>query len=85
MRTVRLPMAAALVRFLRAQSVRRDGIEHRLVHGVCGIFGHGNVTGIGQALEEHGGPELPFFQPKNEQGGEKKKSGQHRGDKVFHI
>jgi 3D-(3,5/4)-trihydroxycyclohexane-1,2-dione acylhydrolase (decyclizing) len=60
-------MAAALVRFLAAQHLRRDGVEHRLIRGVCGIFGHGNVTGLGQALEEHGGGDLPFYQPKNEQ------------------
>jgi len=66
--TVRLSMAAALVRFLTAQYIERDGVEHRLIHGVAGIFGHGNVAGLGQALEEHGGAELPFIQPKNEQG-----------------
>jgi 3D-(3,5/4)-trihydroxycyclohexane-1,2-dione acylhydrolase (decyclizing) len=67
MKTVRLTTAAALVRFLQAQYVRRDGVEHRLINGVCGIFGHGNVTGFGQALEEHGGRALPFYQAKNEQ------------------
>jgi 3D-(3,5/4)-trihydroxycyclohexane-1,2-dione acylhydrolase (decyclizing) len=67
MKTVRLTTAAALVRFLQAQYVRRDGIEHRLINGVCGIFGHGNVTGLGQALEEHGSRALPFLQAKNEQ------------------
>ncbi|HET9012799.1 MAG TPA: thiamine pyrophosphate-binding protein, partial [Gemmatimonadaceae bacterium] len=66
--TVRLTMAAALVHFLKAQYVERDGVEHRLVQGVAGIFGHGNVAGLGQALEECGGTELPYFQPKNEQG-----------------
>ncbi|MEY3774586.1 MAG: hypothetical protein RLZZ129_1366 [Verrucomicrobiota bacterium] len=67
MKTVRLTTAAAIVRFLQAQYVRRDGTEHRLISGVCGIFGHGNVTGLGQALEEHGGRKLPFLQAKNEQ------------------
>ena len=67
MKTLRTTPAAALVRFLKAQYVRRDGVEHRLIEGVCGIFGHGNVAGLGQALEEHGGSELPYFQPKNEQ------------------
>jgi 3D-(3,5/4)-trihydroxycyclohexane-1,2-dione acylhydrolase (decyclizing) len=62
-----LNMAAALVKFLQHQYVRRDGVEHRLIHGVFGIFGHGNVTGFGQALEEHGGRALPYFQPKTEQ------------------
>jgi 3D-(3,5/4)-trihydroxycyclohexane-1,2-dione acylhydrolase (decyclizing) len=66
-KTVRLTMAAALVRFLKEQHVTRDGAEHRLIHAVAGIFGHGNVTGLGQALAEHGGAQLPFLQPKNEQ------------------
>src|SRR5688572_10138900 len=67
MKTVRITTAAAIVRFLQVQYVRRDGVEHRLINGVCGIFGHGNVTGLGQALEEHGGRGLPFLQAKNEQ------------------
>lgn len=67
MKTVRTTTAAAIVRFLQAQYVRRDGVEHRLIHGVAGIFGHGNVTGFGQALEEFGGSGLPFYQAKNEQ------------------
>ncbi len=67
MKTIRTTTAAALVRFLQAQFIRRDGVEHRLVNGVCGIFGHGNVTGFGQALEEYGGRTLPFLQAKNEQ------------------
>ncbi|HRG56010.1 MAG TPA: thiamine pyrophosphate-binding protein, partial [Lacunisphaera sp.] len=67
MKTVRTTTAAAIVRFLQAQYVRRDGVEHRLINGVAGIFGHGNVTGLGQALEEFGGKSLPFYQPKNEQ------------------
>lgn len=66
--TVRLTTAAAIVRFLIAQYIERDGVEHRLIQGIAGIFGHGNVAGLGQALEEHGGTELPFYQPKNEQG-----------------
>ncbi len=64
---VTLNMAAALVRFLQQQYIRRDGVEHRLINGVWGIFGHGNVTGFGQALEEHGGRALPYLQAKNEQ------------------
>lgn len=67
MKTVRTTTAAAIVRFLQAQFVRRDGVEHRLINGVAGIFGHGNVSGLGQALEEFGGASLPFYQPKNEQ------------------
>ncbi|MDQ3539047.1 MAG: 3D-(3,5/4)-trihydroxycyclohexane-1,2-dione acylhydrolase (decyclizing) [Chloroflexota bacterium] len=64
--TIRLTTAQALVRFLAAQFTTRDGIEQRFVPGVFGIFGHGNVTGIGQALEEYGN-DLPFYRPQNEQ------------------
>jgi len=67
MKTVRTTVAGAIVRFLCAQYIRRDGVEHRLIRGVFGIFGHGNVAGLGQALEEFGGRTLPFIQPKNEQ------------------
>jgi len=63
----RLTTTGALVKFLKNQFVARDGKEHRIINGVFGIFGHGNVAGLGQALEEYGGKELPFFQPKNEQ------------------
>jgi len=60
-------MAQAVVRFLAAQRVERDGHEHRFFEGCFGIFGHGNVTGIGQALAEH--PELlTYYQARNEQG-----------------
>src|SRR6478609_1218966 len=65
--TIRLTMAQALVRFLPAQRVERDGHEHRFFEGCFGIFGHGNVTGIGQALAEK--PELlTYYQARNEQG-----------------
>src|SRR5438477_1696001 len=66
-KTRRLTAAGAIVEFLKLQHVERDGVEHRLVHGVFGIFGHGNVAGLGQALDELGGEELPYYQPKNEQ------------------
>jgi 3D-(3,5/4)-trihydroxycyclohexane-1,2-dione acylhydrolase (decyclizing) len=60
-------MAQALVRFLAEQKVERDGREHRFFEGCFGIFGHGNVTGIGQALAEQ--PELlTYYQARNEQG-----------------
>ncbi len=66
MKTVRLTMAQALVRFLAAQQVERDGTRHRLFEGCFGIFGHGNVTGVGQALAEE--PELlTYYQARNEQ------------------
>ncbi|MCC6277991.1 MAG: 3D-(3,5/4)-trihydroxycyclohexane-1,2-dione acylhydrolase (decyclizing) [Oligoflexia bacterium] len=67
MKTKRLTVAAAIVEFLKNQYVSRDGQEHRLINGMMGIFGHGNVAGLGQALEEHGHGDLPFIQPKNEQ------------------
>src|SRR5674536_95950 len=48
--TIRLTVAQALVRFLAAQYSERDGVEQRLIAGCFGIFGHGNVAGVGQAL-----------------------------------
>jgi 3D-(3,5/4)-trihydroxycyclohexane-1,2-dione acylhydrolase (decyclizing) len=65
MTTIRATMAQALVRFLAAQKVERDGVTQPFFAGVWGIFGHGNVTGLGQALEETGA--LPFYRPQNEQ------------------
>jgi len=63
---MRLTMAQALVRFLAAQFVERDGVEHRFVNGCFGIFGHGNVAGLGEALFEQ--PELlTYYQARNEQ------------------
>ena len=63
---MRVTMAQALVRFLAAQHVERDGVEHRFFAGCFGIFGHGNLTGVGQALAQH--PELlTYFQARNEQ------------------
>lgn len=66
MATRRLTMAQAIVTFLQNQYVERDGAEQRLFAGVFGIFGHGNVSGMGQALEELG-DALPFVRPQNEQ------------------
>ena len=63
--TVRLTMAQALVRFLACQWSERDGAEQRLFAGCFGIFGHGNVAGIGQALQET--PALRYYQSRNEQ------------------
>lgn len=65
--TIRLTMAQALLRFLDQQYVERDGREYKFVRGVMGIFGHGNVTGIGEALEDEQ-LELPYVQGHNEQG-----------------
>jgi 3D-(3,5/4)-trihydroxycyclohexane-1,2-dione acylhydrolase (decyclizing) len=64
--TVRLTTSQAIVRFLQSQWSERDGVRRRLIPAVFGIFGHGNVCGFGQALEEYGS-ELPLYQPKNEQ------------------
>jgi 3D-(3,5/4)-trihydroxycyclohexane-1,2-dione acylhydrolase (decyclizing) len=66
MGTVRLTTAQALVRFLANQYVERDGVEQRLFAGAFGIFGHGNVAGVGQALQQYG-DELTYYQPRNEQ------------------
>src|ERR1700680_3886041 len=64
--TVRLTTAQALVRFMAAQHTERDGVQHRLFEGCFGIFGHGNLTGVGQALSEH--PDmLTYYQARNEQ------------------
>ncbi len=65
-KTARLTMAQALVRFLAAQHTERDGNEQRFFAGCFGIFGHGNVAGVGQALHEHS-DELTYYQPRNEQ------------------
>lgn len=67
MKTVRLTMAQALVRFLENQYIAYDGKEHPFVEGVIMLPGHGNVVGLGQALrqETH---HLKVWQGKNEQG-----------------
>ena len=64
--TVRLTVAQAIVKFLQVQYSERDGERRRLVQAMFGIFGHGNVHGLGQALHEHG-QDMPFYQPRNEQ------------------
>ena len=66
MKTTRLTTAQALIRFLSQQYVERDGVEQRFFAGVFGIFGHGNVAGIGQALFQYR-DEMPYFQARNEQ------------------
>ncbi|ELS53436.1 3D-(3,5/4)-trihydroxycyclohexane-1,2-dione acylhydrolase (decyclizing) [Streptomyces viridochromogenes] len=64
--TTRLTVAQALVRFLSAQYTERDGVRQRLIGATWGIFGHGNVAGIGQALIEHA-DVMPYHQGRNEQ------------------
>ena len=64
--TIRLTMAQAVVRFLAQQHTARDGHEQALFGGVFGIFGHGNVAGIGQALHEQRSA-LRYYLARNEQ------------------
>ena len=63
--TTRLTVSQAIVSFLRNQYSERDGAQHRLFEGCLGIFGHGNVAGLGQALEQD--PGLPYYLFRNEQ------------------
>lgn len=63
--TIRLTMAQALIRFLKNQYVSRDGVQTPFFAGVLGIFGHGNVAGIGQALQEN--PDFRYIMVRNEQ------------------
>ncbi len=63
--TVRLTMAQAVIQFLKQQYVARDGVERRFFAGCFGIFGHGNVAGIGQALHQY--PDFRYYQTRNEQ------------------
>src|SRR6185369_14331725 len=65
MKNVRLTMAQALIGFLKNQYVERDGREIPFFAGAWGIFGHGNVAGIGQALRQDSG--LPYYLCRNEQ------------------
>jgi 3D-(3,5/4)-trihydroxycyclohexane-1,2-dione acylhydrolase (decyclizing) len=64
--TLRLTMAQAVIRFLKAQVTARDGKEQAFFGGCVGIFGHGNVAGIGQALQQN--PDFPYYLFRNEQG-----------------
>jgi len=63
--TICLTVAQAIISFLKNQYSARDGAEHRLFEGCLGIFGHGNVAGLGQALEQD--PGLPYYLFRNEQ------------------
>ncbi|WPP01871.1 3D-(3,5/4)-trihydroxycyclohexane-1,2-dione acylhydrolase (decyclizing) [Pseudomonas sp. HR96] len=67
MKTTRLTMAQALVKFLDNQYLEVDGVQSKFVEGVFTIFGHGNVLGLGQALEQDSGA-LVVHQGRNEQG-----------------
>src|SRR5262245_44714309 len=61
-----LTMSQALVKYLSVQFSERDGRRQRLIPAIFGIFGHGNVAGLGQALYEYG-QDLPYYQTRNEQ------------------
>ena len=63
--TRRLTMAQAVISFLKSQYVERDGVEQRFFAGCFGIFGHGIIGGIGQALQQY--PDFRFYQTRNEQ------------------
>ncbi|MCH8288491.1 MAG: 3D-(3,5/4)-trihydroxycyclohexane-1,2-dione acylhydrolase (decyclizing) [Candidatus Marinimicrobia bacterium] len=65
MKTIRLTTAQAIIRFLKAQWVELDDDSNPFFAGMWGIFGHGNVAGIGQALEQDG--EFTHYLPRNEQ------------------
>ncbi len=76
--TVRLTVAQATIAFLANQYSERDGVERRLIPRCLGIFGHGNVCGLGQALlqaslgahdEALPAPDMPYVLVRNEQGG----------------
>ena len=64
--TIRLTMGQAVIKYLSVQYSERDDRVRRFIPAIFGIFGHGNVAGLGQAMEEYG-QELPYYQPKNEQ------------------
>jgi 3D-(3,5/4)-trihydroxycyclohexane-1,2-dione acylhydrolase (decyclizing) len=61
----KLTTAQAIIEFLKKQFVMRDGKEHQFFAGCFGIFGHGNVAGIGQALQQN--PDFPYYLCRNEQ------------------
>src|SRR5260370_39839981 len=63
--TGRVPTAQAIIQFLKNQFVSRDGSQDTFFAGCFGIFGHGNVAGIGQALQEN--PDFPYYLSRNEQ------------------
>jgi 3D-(3,5/4)-trihydroxycyclohexane-1,2-dione acylhydrolase (decyclizing) len=65
MKHERLTVAQATIRFLKNQYVTRDGNEHTFIKGVWGIFGHGNVAGLSQALHQY--PDMPYYLTRNEQ------------------
>lgn len=65
--TIRLTVAQAVVKYIAAQYTVSDGVRRRFIPAAMGIFGHGNVAGLGQALDQFS-DDLPFVQGRNEQG-----------------
>lgn len=63
--TIKLSVAQATIKFLKNQFIERDGIEQPYFGGCFGIFGHGNVAGLGQALQQN--PDFRYYQCRNEQ------------------
>ncbi|MFT7031976.1 MAG: 3D-(3,5/4)-trihydroxycyclohexane-1,2-dione acylhydrolase (decyclizing) [Cyclobacteriaceae bacterium] len=65
MSTIKLTVAQAVIKFLNNQYVERDGVENKFFAGCFGILGHGNVAGLGQAIQQQ--DELRYYQCRNEQ------------------
>lgn len=65
--TITLTVAQAIVRYLAAQFIEIDGVKTRVCGGGFGIFGHGNVACLGEALHDHQ-DVLPLYRGQNEQG-----------------
>lgn len=87
MSTLRMTTAQALVKFMNQQYVEVDGEQHKFIHGVLTIFGHGNVVGLGQALEQDAG-DLVVHQGCNEQGMAHIAMGfakQHKRKKIYAV
>jgi 3D-(3,5/4)-trihydroxycyclohexane-1,2-dione acylhydrolase (decyclizing) len=66
MRTQKITLAQALIKYISVQFIERDGAEQKFFAGVWGIFGHGNVAGIGQALQQYAA-DIRYYQSRNEQ------------------
>ena len=66
MATVRLTTGQAIINYLAQQHVKRDGIENPFFAGLWGIFGHGNIGGVAQAVQQ-AGPSFPYYLARNEQ------------------
>jgi len=65
LKTIRMTVAQAVISYLKNQYVERDGVEHQFFAGCLGIFGHGNIAGIGQALSQN--PDFKYIMTRNEQ------------------